>query len=131
MCVYQILSTDSKLALVLKDITYVNAEGSVILDRFTLVVPRGQIVSVVGELQDAGEYLVAIIAGICQPTSGLLRSYRCPLEQRSVGVCPVHFFLLEELTVLENLQLYVSYRTSQGKSDFTVNHFDTLFFGHY
>lgn len=111
----------SKLALVLKDITYISPEGSLLLDKFTLVVPRGQMVSVVGEVEDVGEYLVAIIAGICHRAGGVIRSFRTKLEQRAVGICPVNFFLFDEMTLLDNGNLFLSYRSSQG----TQFHLDT------
>ncbi|XP_028967022.1 uncharacterized protein LOC100900973 [Galendromus occidentalis] len=109
----QDLPEKSKLALVMKDVSYANSEGSVVLDQFTLVVPRGQIVSVVGEVQDVGEYLIAILAGICRTNGGVVSSFRCKLDQRAIGLCPVDFFLFDEMTLLDNAHLFLSYRTTQ------------------
>lgn len=103
-------------------VTYENAEKYRVLNNFTLVIPRGQIVSLVGDVSDVGDAVLAILSGVCTKYEGLVTHCGQLADPdclaNNVSVCPVNFFLLNQMTIANNVKFFMSARNVTGK--FTI-----------
>ena len=85
----------------------VRREGVVVLDGLDLVVRPGELVAVTGPSLSGKTTLVELLAGWARPDAGTVtwNGETTPPPWSSLGVVPQAFALLEELTVLENIDL--------------------------
>ena len=85
----------------------VRREGVVVLDGLDLVVRPGELVVVTGPSLSGKTTLVELLAGWARPDAGTVtwNGEATPPPWSSLGVVPQAFALLEELTVLENIDL--------------------------
>lgn len=86
------------------------------LDQLNAVIPKGQIVGLVGPDGAGKTTLIRLIAGLLLPTSGSITvdGYDTVKEpekiHRIIGYMPQKFGLYEDLTVQQNLNLYADLR---------------------
>ncbi|XP_022651124.1 uncharacterized protein LOC111246188 isoform X7 [Varroa destructor] len=110
----QTFTKGTKLSLTMLGVTYENAEKYRVLNNFTLVIPRGQIVSLVGDVSDVGDAVLAILSGVCTKYEGLVTHCGQLADPdclaNNVSVCPVNFFLLNQMTIANNVKFFMSAR---------------------
>jgi ABC-2 type transport system ATP-binding protein len=92
--------------------------GNVVaLDRLTAQLPSGLILGLVGPDGAGKTTLIRLLAGLMEPTAGTIEVLgRSPLAeggqtQAEVGYMPQRFGLYEDLSVLDNLNLYANLRS--------------------
>lgn len=99
-------------------VTYVNAVGYRVLNNFSLVVPHGQIVSLVGDVKDVADAVMTILSGVCTNYKGIVTQLGLPADpeylRKNVSVCPVDFLLLGRVTISTNVKLFLSARDVTG-----------------
>ena len=113
------MNTSSSIEL--EDVTHVFAGSAApALEQVSAVIPAGCIIGLVGPDGAGKTTLMRLMAGLLKPTSGRLRvdgldpiAAGAELRQR-VGYMPQKFGLYEDLTVLENLELYADLRGVTG-----------------
>ncbi len=96
-------------------------EASPALDRIQATIPKGQIVGMAGPDGAGKTTLIRLIAGLLTPTSGSITvagydSIRGVKEISSlIGYMPQKFGLYEDLTVIQNLNLYADLKGVTGE----------------
>lgn len=92
------------------------------LDNISASIPRGQIVGLVGPDGSGKTTLIRLIAGLLLPTQGAitvkgLDSVKQANEIHEIsGYMPQRFGLYEDLSVIQNLNLYADLRNVTGKT---------------
>ncbi|MEF3310926.1 ABC transporter ATP-binding protein [Paenibacillus sp. GYB004] len=99
--------TDKKPAVVLNDVThvYVSDKGaSLAVDRVGLSLAQGEFVSLVGPSGCGKTTLLSIIAGLIEPTAGVVQLFGQPVDGPSskVGYMLQHDYLFPWRTILDN-----------------------------
>ena len=96
-------------------------KGSLALDNISAVIPKGEIVGLVGPDGAGKTTLIRTIAGLFLPTSGSITVAGFDTVKaaesihRLIGYMPQKFGLYEDLTVLQNLTLYADLQGILGK----------------
>jgi len=96
--------------------------GKKALDGIDTVVPRGQIIGIVGPDGAGKTTLIRLIAGLMEPTEGkiFVDGYDSVLESTEIaniaGYMPQKFGLYEDLTVQQNLDLYADLKGLNAKN---------------
>jgi len=96
-------------------------EGQLAVENVTAAIPKGKIVGVVGPDGAGKTTLMRLIAGLMTPTEGTLRvaGYDTLNQSESIssmiGYMPQKFGLYEDLTVIQNLNLYASLKSVEGE----------------
>lgn len=91
------------------------------LDQVSAVIPKGEIVGLVGPDASGKTTLIRLIAGLLMPTSGTITvaghdSIKGAEETHQIiGYMPQKFGLYEDLTVIQNLNLYADLRGVVGE----------------
>lgn len=103
---------DVKLSLAMKDVYYIDPMNNVILNNFTLLIPQGQIVSLVGDIRDVGDAVMSILSGLCTNYTGSITQLGYQIDPsslwRNVSICPVDFFLLDNCSIELNVRIFLS-----------------------
>jgi ABC-2 type transport system ATP-binding protein len=92
------------------------------LDSISAELPRGLILGLVGPDGAGKTTLIRLLAGLMEPTAGTLEVLgRSPLAeggqtQEEVGYMPQRFGLYEDLSVLDNLNLYANLRALEREA---------------
>jgi len=94
--------------------------GHVAIDDLTTVIKAGQVTGLVGPDGAGKTTLMRLMAGLLSPTSGTIRV--CGFDvmtdaaaiHGTIGYMPQRFGLYEDLSVIENLNLYADLRGVQG-----------------
>ena len=95
-------------------------EGTLALDGITAELPAGRILGLVGPDGAGKTTLIRLLAGLMRPTAGTVEVLgRIPsaeggTTQAETGYMPQRFGLYEDLTVLDNLNLYANLRALDG-----------------
>ena len=93
------------------------------LDRINAVIPKGEIVGLVGPDGAGKTTLIRLIAGLLLPSSGSIDvgGYSTVSHANDIheilGYMPQKFGLYEDLTVMQNLNLYADLKGLIGKKD--------------
>jgi len=114
--------TDQDLTIEVHDLVKrFHAEGPAALDQVSTGVAHGSITGLVGPDGAGKTTLLRTMAGLLLPTSGTVRILGLdPFRQgnllrEKIGYMPQKFGLYEDLTVLENLDLYADLRNVTGE----------------
>lgn len=109
----------TKLVIAMVGITYVDPMDNVVLNNFNLLIPQGQIVSLVGDVKEVGDVVIAILSGLCVNYKGCVTQFGWPVDpqmlSRNVSICPVDFFLLGSSSIQTNVKLFLSARRVTGE----------------
>ena len=95
-------------------------DTTVALDGITAELPAGRILGLVGPDGAGKTTLIRLLAGLMRPTAGIVEVLgRIPsaeggTTQAETGYMPQRFGLYEDLTVLDNLNLYANLRALDG-----------------
>lgn len=107
------------------DISYSTNEGQPLLQHFTLTIPSGQIVSLVGDVHEGGDTVLAILSGICTTYEGQVfhngTLSNPKLLAEMVAVSPAEHFLIDTMSVKANVKLFLSIRHTMGKDAFLIS----------
>lgn len=93
--------------------------NNVIMNNFSLFIPQGEIVSLVGDVKEVGDVVLAMLCGLCDNFKGCISQFGRPVSattlSRNVSICPADFFLLEGTSVSTNVKLFLSVCRVSGK----------------
>jgi ABC-2 type transport system ATP-binding protein len=94
--------------------------GHVAIDNLTTLIKAGQVTGLVGPDGAGKTTLMRLMAGLLSPTSGTVRvcgfdvMTQAAAIHDTIGYMPQRFGLYEDLSVIENLNLYADLRGVQG-----------------
>lgn len=118
------LVAEQDVAIVVHDLVkqFATSSGNAI-NHISTQIKRGSITGLVGPDGAGKTTLLRIMMGLLQPTSGAVHIYLQPaaapaaqeILHSHIGYMPQKFGLYEDLTVLENLQLYADLRQVTGE----------------
>ena len=105
----------------IKNLSKSFAPGSFALQELSAAIPTGQIVGLVGPDGAGKTTLLRLIAGLLKPTTGTIcvdghdSILKAPAIHEITGYMPQKFGLYEELTVMQNLDLYADLKGVEDK----------------
>lgn len=100
----------------IKNLTKKFSDNDIAIDDLTLNIQKGKITGLIGPDGAGKTTLIRIIAGLLSPTNGEIETLELnPLIQKKlingkIGYMPQRFGLYEDLSVIENLNLYADLR---------------------
>lgn len=103
-------------SVIIKNLTKKFSDNDIAIDNLTLNIEKGKITGLIGPDGAGKTTLIRIIAGLLSPTSGTVETLELnPLIQKKlingkIGYMPQRFGLYEDLSVIENLNLYADLR---------------------
>ncbi|GFT33344.1 phospholipid-transporting ATPase ABCA1 [Nephila pilipes] len=112
---------DLKLGLSIHHLTKVYSNKKLAVDDLSLNFYEGQITSFLGHNGAGKTTTISILTGMFPPTSGTAKIYGYDIRtdmdsiRRSLGTCPQHNVLFDELTVLEHLWFYARLKGADEK----------------
>lgn len=112
----------------IKNLTKKFSDNEPAIDNLTLDIEKGKITGLIGPDGAGKTTLIRLISGLLVPTEGeILTMGLNPVEQKSIintriGYMPQRFGLYEDLTVIENLNLYSDLKGIEEKDKSDIFH---------